>query len=115
MMDEFLAESDYRIAAENGLDRNLVYRRVYENGWSVERAITEPVHEENRATGAWARWKDVAVVNYQTFRTRLSRGKNEEEAALTPAKMPRGRTVQPVNTAYLVAQSQLQEGMTYDA
>lgn len=115
MMDEFLTESDYRIAAENGLDRSLVYRRVNDIGWSVERAITESIHEENRATGAWTRWKDVAVVNYQTFRTRLSRGKSEEAAALTPAKKPRGRTAQSVNTAYLVAQSQLQEGMTYDA
>lgn len=114
-MNEFLTESDYRIAAENGLDRSLVYRRVNDIGWSIERAIMEPVHQEHRATGAWERWKDVAVVNYQTFRTRLSRGKSEEMAALTPAKKPRGRTAHPVDMSYLTAQSQLEEGMTYNA
>ena len=96
MYPEVLTEQDYRIADENGIDRLLVYRRVIECGWCVERAITEEVNEKHRPTGAWDRWKEVALkngVSHQLFRTRISRGKTEAEAACEPPRRARGRSV----------------------
>src|SRR5690606_7631526 len=96
MYMEVLTEQDYRIADENGIERLLVYRRVNECGWNIERAITEGVNEKHRPTGAWDRWKEAAEqngVSHQLFRTRLSRGKSEEEAALEPPRKSRGRSV----------------------
>lgn len=116
-MEDYLTENDYRVAKENGLERILVYRRVYECGWDVERAITEPVNEQHRATGAWEQWKNIAVVTYQNFRTRLSRGWTEEEAALTPARKPRGRAVERdvFDLPYLIAAQGAMNGVVVDA
>ena len=85
-MVTFISESDYQTAEANGIDRMLVYKRVNECNWKLERAITEPVNDKHRATGAWKRWEHIAVVTYQNFRTRLSRGMSEETAALTPPR-----------------------------
>lgn len=101
----------YRVAAENGLSRDLVYGRINESSWDAERAVTEACNEKHRATGAWERWKDIAVVNYQLFRTRLSRGKTEEQAALEPAKKARGRAVakEQIDLALLAAHESQQQ------
>ena len=99
-----LTEETYKIAEENGIRRDLVYRRVIENGWDVSRAIIEPINTKNHATGAWKRWEHISVVTYQNFRTRLSRGWTEAEAALTPARKPRGIGVRKAQDfAYLYA------------
>ena len=87
----FISEAEYQTAEANGIDRMLVYRRVNEQGWDNERAITEPVNDKHHATGAWKKWEHIAVVTYQNFRTRLSRGMSEELAALTPPRKARGR------------------------
>lgn len=116
-MEDYLTEQDYKVAAEHGLERILVYRRVYECGWEVERAVTEPVNEQHRATGAWKQWEHIAIVTYQNFRTRLSRGWSEQEAALTPPRKPRGRTVSrdALDMPYLVARQAIGEGVMMDA
>lgn len=85
-MKVYLTECDYKIANENGIDRLLVYRRVYECGWEIERAITERVNDKYSPTGEWHKWKDVAVVSHGTYRVRRMRGMTEAEAALTPKK-----------------------------
>lgn len=100
----YLTEDKYEIAEENGISRKVVFRRVVENGWDITRAITEPVNTKHHPTGAWERWQHVAVVSYQNFRTRLSRGWTEAEAALTPARKPRGIGVRKAQDfAYLYA------------
>ena len=38
----YITPEDYRIAEGNGLSRKDVYRRVYEENWSIKRAITTP-------------------------------------------------------------------------
>lgn len=88
----YLTMQDFEIADSNGIKRKSVERRVYDFGWEIERAITEPINERHYATGAWSRWESIAVVTYQNFRTRLSRGWNEHDAALTPPNKPRGRS-----------------------
>lgn len=96
MYRDVLTDHDYSIAQANGIDRLLVYRRVNEHGWDIERAISEQVNEKHRPTGAWDKWKELAQrngVSHQLFRTRLSRGKTEEEAACEPPKRARGRAV----------------------
>lgn len=120
MYMEVLTEQDYRIADENGIERLLVYRRVNECGWSVERAITEDVNEKHRPTGAWDRWKEIAEengVSHQLFRTRLSRGKTEEEAAFEPPRKPRGRVIAKdvLDIPYLTARRAMDCGVMMSA
>ena len=120
MYREVLTEQDYRVADENGIERLLVYRRVNECGWDVERAITEEVNDKHRPTGAWDRWKQVAQkngVSHQLFRTRLSRGKTEEEAAFEPPRKPRGRAVAKdvLDIPYLTARQTLDCGVNIHA
>lgn len=96
MYRDVLTDNDYSIAQANGVDRLLVYRRVNEHGWDIERAISEQVNEKHRPTGAWGCWKQIATengVSHQLFRTRLSRGMTESEAAQTPPRKARGRAV----------------------
>lgn len=103
-MKDYLTEGDYNIAKSNGIHYNLAYNRVYEYGWPVERAITEPANERNRATGEWDDWKDICEpngVSHQLFRTRKSRaikkGMTERQAAIyaayEPVRKPRGVAV----------------------
>lgn len=119
MYQEVLTEQDYRIADENGIERLLAYRRVNECGWNIERAITEGVNEKHRPTGAWERWKEAAQrngVSHQLFRTRLSRGKSEEEAACEPPRKPRGRAVtkEVLDVPYLTARQSMEYEVMYE-
>ena len=92
-MELYLTEMDYAVAERNGIERLLVYRRVFECGWDAERAINEPVNEKHRPTGEWDKWKGIAVVSHNTYRVRRSRGMSEEAAALTP-KRRRGKQLE---------------------
>lgn len=107
----YLTPQDFEIAEENGIKKKTVERRVMDFGWDIERAITEPVNERSYATGAWAQWEHIANVTYQNFRTRLSRGWSEQDAALTPPGKPRGRKVdrEVFDTPYLIGKSAVSE------
>lgn len=86
---KYLDEGDVKRAAENGVSRELLRRRINEWGWTRERAVSEPKHEHKVQTGAWDFWKKVAVVSHGTFRVRLLRGWSEEAAATTPPSYSR--------------------------
>lgn len=79
----YVTPDDYETAEKNGIDKLLVYQRV-NNGWDVDRAITEPVNTWCLHNGIWDQWKDKAVVCYKTFASRLNRGMTPKEAATTP-------------------------------
>lgn len=79
----YITPEDYATAEKNGIHRHLVYQRV-NNGWDIERAITEPVSKRCLKNGLWDRWKHKAVVCRRTFSSRIHRGMTPEQAALTP-------------------------------
>ena len=82
-MHYYLQPNHIEIAKKNGIPYNVVYRRFYDLGWNLERAITEPIRK--RSTHNWEKWKDVAKVSKDTYFQRVrNRGWDEERAALTP-------------------------------
>ena len=78
----YITPEDYETAKQNGIHRRLVYQRV-NNGWDIDRAITEPISKRCLKNGLWDKWKDKAVVCRSTFSSRIRLGMTPEEAALT--------------------------------
>lgn len=83
---EYLLEEHYETAEENGISKKNVYQRVYEYGWKIERAITEPVKKYR--TGIWEKWKAACEkngVSRRAFYVRVNKYKmTPKEAATRP-------------------------------
>jgi hypothetical protein len=82
---EYLTDDDYKIAAKNGINYNIVYSRFYEYKWSKEDAITKPLHKPN----LWPTYRDLAYehgVGQDTFYIRVRSGMTPEEAATKPLR-----------------------------
>ncbi len=45
-----ITEEHYKIAEQNGIDRNNVYQRVWTLDWDIDRAITKPLNAEMIST-----------------------------------------------------------------
>lgn len=83
---EYLQDSDYQIAAANGIGRSTAHSRFYDYGWSRERTINTPVLKKDNLK-KWEEWREVAEVNginKQQFLQRLFHGKTPKEAATMP-------------------------------
>ncbi|MMZ47329.1 hypothetical protein D1872_89720 [compost metagenome] len=84
----YVTPEDYAKAEANGLDRKVVYHRVYHYGWDIERAITTPKRKKH--TKEWGSWKpyyalmDKHGIDRKTFYTRVRKGMSPEEAATRP-------------------------------
>lgn len=82
----YISPEDYKKAAEIGLDEKTVYSRVYQLGWSIQKAITTP--KRKRSNVGWKEMKDIAKrngVSYQVFYQRIRKyGWSKEKAATTP-------------------------------
>ncbi|MGM1047623.1 MAG: hypothetical protein ACQEXX_15935 [Bacillota bacterium] len=79
----YITPEEYQEAAKNGIRPAMLDRRVREQGWSKERAMSTPP----RKLTDRSRWRKVAEVNginYDTFMTRVRRGWTEEKAANHP-------------------------------
>jgi len=80
----YITPQQYNIALENGISERLATERVRTNGWTVEKAITQP----SRKSRKYGPWLEVAKENNVTlcvFYSRVSRqGMTMEEAATTP-------------------------------
>lgn len=76
-----ITDDDYRIAETNGLDRKLVYNRVY-GGMSVEDAITRPLHlgKGKHVDGLWTTWGDKSEVCKSAFYNNIRSGMTPEQA-----------------------------------
>lgn len=83
-MSYYLQPEHYDIAEQNGISATLLYHRVYDLRMNIEEACTKPVDTRCYKKGLWDKWKDVAVVCYGTFSSRIRAGKDEYEAAMTP-------------------------------
>jgi hypothetical protein len=84
-MEDVLTEEHYLIAKKNGISRPNVQQRYDDYGWSIERAITEPIKQVKQSP--WSKWKDIALKNgiyNELFHVRLKKGWLPEKAATEP-------------------------------
>ena len=74
MKDErVLYDSDYELAAANGIEKRIANERFYRYGWDKQRTITEEVGKPP----LWAEYKELALskgVSYQMFKRWTNRG-----------------------------------------
>ena|SRR5690625_4766232 len=82
-----ISEEHYKIAEQNGIDRENVYNRVNKlaNPWSIEKAITTPV--KRKGTSKHGKWLKIAHENgiyTELFQARLRLGWPEELASTEP-------------------------------
>ncbi|MDP4158401.1 MAG: hypothetical protein Q8911_01375 [Bacillota bacterium] len=81
----YITPEQYEIAAKNGIRANTLNTRVRSYGWSIERAISQPIQKHY----VWGELLKVANKNgigYKTFYTRIKRGMTPQEAASIPVK-----------------------------
>lgn len=81
-------KTHYEIAEVNGIARKTVDSRINLYGWSLERAIIEPVNK-SESKELYERYSDETEksgINFSTFVTRLNRGWEPERAATEPVK-----------------------------
>jgi hypothetical protein len=87
-----LTADDYLIAKENGISRNLAYRRFYQNGWNKQRAITQPV---KKGLGSFKELCEQNGISMGTFYCRIQRGLSPEIAATLPVGQ-KGKRLIPI-------------------
>ncbi|MED1436923.1 MULTISPECIES: hypothetical protein [Bacillus] len=75
---------DYEKAAKNGISKANVYQRVNGYGWSVERAITEPVKHCKGSQEGMVVIAECNGISRPTYFRRISRGMPPHEAATKP-------------------------------
>ena len=79
-------------ANETGLDRNLIYDRIHKLGWSIDKAISEPIKNQsnmitmNNDTFSYSYWEKIAGFTSGIISHRILRGMNPIEAITTPVK-----------------------------
>lgn len=87
----YITDEQYEIGFKNGLKKPTIYRRVYQYGWDIEKAITTPaIKREYRSRKHPKEITDLALSNgicLVTFYSRLKHGWSYKEAATTPLKM----------------------------
>lgn len=86
----YLTPEHYEIAAKNGVSEQALYRRVYEEHMSIQRAITQPM--QKKSPPLWPIWKELAEANGVkqptfTYRVRKLNMTPEEAATMhTPTR-----------------------------
>ena len=88
-MQIYISPEQYAIAEQNGLNRDRVRQRVNYCGWSVERAIREPLQIGNERRHHPKYWQELAKQNgidYGTYKNRLVRGWGYHRAATQPLR-----------------------------
>ena len=83
----YITPKDYETAESNGLTKKDVYRRVYEENWSIERAISTPKMKMKPATKYTKEEKEIIFKNGLTTKIvsqRIHRGWDREKAITTP-------------------------------
>jgi hypothetical protein len=85
-MREYLTDADFARAERNGIHAQCVKQRFYSLGWSKERSITQK-YRPNR--NLWEKYKNESLVGLETFKSRIRRGWEPEDAAMIPARKRR--------------------------
>lgn len=84
-MEYYLTPKHYEIAKGNGISEQTLYARVYIYFWDIEKAIRAPL--QPRESIGWEERKEIAEANgikYATYRKRVFRGMDRDEAASKP-------------------------------
>jgi hypothetical protein len=84
-VSEFHQPEDVELAASNGINYMSFYNRVYNLGWTIKRASTEPLRTRDKSL--WYKWRDTCKdhgVNQGMFFNRYYAGWGEENAATLP-------------------------------
>lgn len=76
----YVKPGEYKSAERRGISKKMIYDRLYRRGWTKKRALTEPV---GRLGGA-ARIAEENGINRPTYYSRVRKGQDPIEAALTP-------------------------------
>ena len=87
----YITPKDYETAESNGLTKKDVYRRVYEENWSIKRAISTPKMKMKPMTKYTEEEKETIKKNGLTTRIvsqRVCRGWDREKAINTPPIQP---------------------------
>jgi hypothetical protein len=77
-MRKYITPEQYETAERNGINKKALENRYHFLGWSIERAITEPLKDYD------SRWRRIAEKNGipgGTYYNRISRGWSKERAA----------------------------------
>lgn len=90
MLMQEISEDDYKKARRNGIPRNIVYQRVKNTKWSVEKAISWPIRpRKEKDQGEIKRLHKLAKKNgidiaYSTVGVRIAKYWTDEEVVTTP-------------------------------
>lgn len=83
----YITPDEYAEAAKHGISPSMLDRRIREQGWKKDRAMTTTP----RKLTDRRRWKDEAErngISYDTFMSRVNRGWDMERAATQPLQSP---------------------------
>lgn len=74
----YVTPDDYDIAEKNGIPQNIVYDRVINGGWDVDKAVSKPVRKKKYSN--WIKKAAQNGISRHTFYARVKRGMSLEEA-----------------------------------
>ncbi|KIL16724.1 hypothetical protein [Bacillus safensis] len=87
--DFYITPKEFAEAEANGICKKTLIWRIRRQGWSKQRALTEPVQFQDRERGRveWSKWGKIAEkngVSRSIFTGRLRLGWDSDKAANTP-------------------------------
>lgn len=85
-----ISKEQYAIARANGISSDTAYNRVYQYGWDIEKAITEPV--KKRVFVDYPDDLEKRGLTKSIYYSRISRGWDPERAATLSTKEAMKRT-----------------------
>ena len=84
LINTYISSVNYAIAQENGISKATLRNRVWNLGWGIKRAVTEPVREKENNNSEWIEVAKENEINRNTFYSRIKSGWSAERAATTP-------------------------------
>ncbi len=86
---KYITDEHYLLANRNGISKKNVDQRVHEYGWTVEKAISHPLHKASKGkqNRAMALLAEKNGISYQTYIKRIKKGIDPHEAATKRSDM----------------------------
>lgn len=84
-MSYYLTPEHFEIAEKNGISRDRLQQRVYQQNWSIERAIAQPMIKPKNIWKDWQELAEAHGVCMNTFYYRVRAGREPREAATAPS------------------------------
>lgn len=86
----YITPEEYATAEKYGIPPAMLDRRVREQGWSKDRAMTSlpRPHKPRGFYGKWASLAERNGIKYDSFMTRIRKGWDPEKAATQPLQNP---------------------------